>query len=112
MATWKDVRKLALALPGVEEGTTYGKLAFKVDGKRFAWDSPSEPGSLVLKCDIDERPLMIESRPETFFVTPHYESYPMVLVRLENADPEELLDRIEESWLITAPKKLADAYSR
>ena len=110
MATWDDVRKLALALPEAEDSTTYGKPAFKVAGKAFAWESPHEQGALVLRCDPGERPLMIEAQPETFFATPHYDGYPMVLVHLDHADTEALADRIEESWLIAAPKKLADAY--
>jgi hypothetical protein len=111
MATWDDVKKLALALPEAEESTTYRKPAFKVKGKVFAWESPHEHGALVLRCDPGERPLMIESRPEMFFVIPHYEAYPMVLVHLEHADAEELADRIEESWLLAAPEKLAEAYA-
>ena len=34
--TFKDVRKLALVLQNVEEGTSYGTPAFKVDGKLIA----------------------------------------------------------------------------
>ena len=111
MATWDDVRRLALALPEAEENTTYGKPAFKVAGRAFAWESPHEQNSLVLRCDPAERPLMIESNPDVFFTTAHYNGYPMVLVHLEHADTEELADRIEESWLRTAPKKLVDAYA-
>jgi hypothetical protein len=111
MATWDDVRKLALALPETEESTTYRKPAFKVAGKNFAWESPHVHGALALNCDEGERPLMIEARPEMFFATSHYEGYPIVLVRLEEADPGELAERIEESWLIAAPKNLADAYT-
>ena len=109
--TWDDVRRLALALPDVEEGTTYRKPAFKVAGKVFAWESPHERGRLALYCDIGERPLLIASRPEIFFVTAHYEPHPIVLVRYEHADADELADRIEESWLLRAPTKLADAYA-
>jgi hypothetical protein len=111
VATWADVRKLALALPETEESTTYRKPAFKVAGKIFAWESPHQHGALVLRCDPGERPLMIEARPEMFFVIPHYEAHPMVLVNVEEADGEELRERIEESWLLAAPTKLADAYA-
>jgi hypothetical protein len=111
VATWEDVRRVALALPEAEQSTTYRKLAFKVAGNVFAWESPHQRGALVLRCDPGERPLMIEARPETFFVIPHYEAHPMVLVHVEQADAEELADRIEESWLLAAPKKLADAYA-
>ena len=110
MATWDDVRKLALALPETEESTTYRKPAFKVAGKNFAWESPHVHGALALNCDEGELPLMIEALPEMFFTTPHYDGYPIVLVRLEEADSKELAERIEESWLIAAPKNLADTY--
>ena len=110
MATWDDVRKLALALPETEESTTYRKPAFKVAGKNFAWESPHVHGVLALNCDEGELPLMIEALPEMFFTTPHYDGYPIVLVRLEEADSKELAERIEESWLIAAPKNLADTY--
>ncbi len=110
MPTWDDVRKLALGLPEAEESTNYRKLAFKVAGKTFAWESPHVNGALVLHCDPGELPLMIETRPQMFFSTPHYDGYPMVLVHLEAADDTELAERIEESWLIAAPKKLSDAY--
>ncbi len=111
MVAWDDVRALALALPEAEESTVYRKPAFKVRGKTFAWESPHEHGKLVLYCDAGERPLMIDARPEMFFVTPHYEAYPMVLVHLEAADATELAERIEESWLIRAPSELAGAYT-
>jgi hypothetical protein len=111
MATWDDVRTLALALPEAEESTSYRKPAFKVAGKNFAWESPHVHGALALNCDPGERPLMIEAHPAMFFATPHYDGYPIVLVHLEHADAEELADRIEDSWMLTAPKKLADSYA-
>jgi len=82
-----------------------------VAGKVFAWESPHVQGALVLRCEPEERPLMVEARPEMFYVTAHYDGYPMVLVNLEHADEPELADRIEESWFFAAPKKLADAYA-
>ena len=84
---------------------------FRVAGKAFAWESPHEHGALALRCDIDERPLIVETRPAMFFMTPHYEAHPIVLVRLEGADAEELAGRIEDSWLLTAPTRLANAYA-
>jgi hypothetical protein len=33
-----------------------------------------------------------------------------VQIRIENIDPEELRARLEDAWLIQAPKRLAAAY--
>ena len=45
-----------------------------------------------------------------YFETAHYEGHPILLIRLERADRAVLEERIEESWLLRAPKRLADAY--
>jgi hypothetical protein len=107
VASWDDVRRLGLALPETEESTTYRQPALKVAGKIFAWLSPHEHGALVLRCDADERPLMIEARPDVYWITPHYEGSAMVLVLLDAINGDELRDRIGESWLLAAPRRLA-----
>lgn len=111
MAGWKDVRRAALTLPEVEEGTAYRHQAFRVRGKVFAAMSPHEPGTLVVRVDLEERPLLIDARPDVRYVTPHYEPYDRLLLRLEAADPEELAERLTDSWLLAAPKGLAAAYA-
>ena len=45
-----------------------------------------------------------------FFQTPHYEGHPILLVRLERVDRQRLDERIEESWLLRAPTRLADGF--
>jgi hypothetical protein len=110
VVTWEDVRALALALPETEEGTSYGRPCFKVRGKLFANLSPHEPGALVLKCDPEERPLLLAARPDAFFVTPHYEGYPRVLVNLDLVELDEIADRLTDSWLLAAPPRLVDAF--
>jgi hypothetical protein len=107
VATWQDVVALGLRLPEAEESTTYRQPALKVRGRTFAWLSPHENGALVLRCDLDERAVMIESQPHVFWTTPHYAGHPMVLVHLDAIGDDELLDRIAESWLLTAPPRLA-----
>ncbi len=107
MVAWDELRALALALPETEESTAYRQPAFRVAGKAFAAMSPHEEGALVVWCDPDERPLMIEASPDVFYVTPHYESSPTVLVRLDAIRRDELAERLRDSWLIKAPKRLA-----
>ena len=112
MSDWETVREIAGALPGAEESATYGQPAFKVGGKLFAWISPDRhaEGALALRVDPEEKPLAIAADPDVFFETAHYEGHPTLLVRLERADRTALGERIDESWLLRAPKRLTDAY--
>jgi len=89
------VRKIGLALPGVEEGTSYGSPALKVGGKVFVGipaHKSAEPGSLGLRVDLDRRAEMLAADPATYYVTEHYVDYPAVLVRLSRVTPEVLRD--------------------
>ncbi len=112
MTDWETVREIAGALPGAEESTTYGQPAFKVGGRLFAWISPDRhaEGALALRVDPEEKPLAIAADPDVFFETAHYEGFPTLLVRLERVDRTALEERIEESWLLRAPKRLVAAY--
>ena len=109
MPNWEDVRALGLALPGVVDDTSYGTPALKVNGKLLA--RLNEDGeTLALRVALEERQALVGSSPDVFFVTPHYENYPMVLVRLASADPHELRELLEEAWLERAPKRVAAAW--
>ncbi len=107
MATWDDVRRLALELPEVEDGTAWGEQCMKVRGKTFINMSPHEEGALVVRAEHEEKPLLMAARPDVYWQTPHYEGYRTLLVRLEAIDEDELRDRVLESWLMYAPKRLA-----
>lgn len=107
MADWKTVRKIASAFPEVEESTD-GRSAWRVRGKLFAWQARErDGGGLAVRVDRDEKPLILDSNPEVYFSSPHYHGYPAVQIRLELIDREELRERIEDAWLIQAPKRLA-----
>jgi hypothetical protein len=110
--TWDTVRELALALPGVQEGTSYGTTAFKVNGKliaRFHQDGDS----LVLKVEYATREVLIGANPGTFYVTDHYRCWPWMLIRVANVRREELAQLLEDAWRSNAAKRhLADWESR
>lgn len=108
MADWKTVRELALAFPGVEEGTSYGQPALRVGKRLFTWLSPNEAGALCVRVDPEEKDLLLESNPDAYFTTPHYATYPILLVRFEHIEVAELGQRIEDAWLLRAPKRLVD----
>jgi hypothetical protein len=112
VADWDTVRELARTFPEVEEDTSHAQPAFRVRGKLFVWMSPHEEGALVVRVDPDEKALIIESDPATYFSTPHYDGYPAVLIRPERIDRDRLAERIEDAWLLRAPKRLVKEFVR
>jgi hypothetical protein len=104
MADIDTVRRLALALPEVEEGTWFRTPAWKVRKKSFA--RIREDGALVVLVDLGEKEMLMTAEPEIFYETPHYHGYPAVLVRLENIPDDELAEVLEDSWRRKAPKRL------
>jgi len=110
VADWETVREIALAFPEVVEDTS-GRTAFRVRGKLFAWAARErDGGGLAVRVDRDEKQLILDASPNVYFSSPHYDGWPGVQIRLERIDREELRERLEDAWLIQAPKKLAAAY--
>ena len=110
MADWDTVRDLALALPEVEASSS-GRIAFTVRGKGFAWEARErDGGGLAVRVEREEKELMLESDPDVYFTSPHYTGFPAVQIRVEVIERDELRERLEDAWLIQAPKKLASAY--
>ncbi|HZS46071.1 MAG TPA: MmcQ/YjbR family DNA-binding protein [Blastocatellia bacterium] len=105
---WQTVREIASALPGAEEGTSYGTPAFKVKGKLFVRFHQSGE-SVVISIEIDQREQLMKMDPESFYITEHYTKYPWMLVRLATIGRDNLEKMIEESWRRNAPKKLVES---
>jgi hypothetical protein len=106
-----EVRHIALALPGAEEGTSYGTPAFFVRRRHFG-RLREEGDALVVRCNVYERKYLIEDRPDVFYVTDHYRGWPYVLVRLATVDPDLMRERLDESWREVAPRKLVAELDR
>jgi hypothetical protein len=125
MATWNDVRQLAMAMPETDEPST-GQ--WRVRKKLFAWERPlrktdlvaldldpndPEPYGPVLGARVPDEGAkfaLIADDPEVYFTTPHFNGYPAVLVRLERISVPELTELLVEGWLAQAPKRVATAY--
>jgi hypothetical protein len=93
--TLATIRKVALAFPGMAEGTSYGTPAFRLKGRLLA-RLHQDGASLVLKVGFEARDHLVRADPQTFFVTDHYRNYPTVLARLDRlsaADLRKLLTR-------------------
>jgi hypothetical protein len=105
---FESARTLGLALPDVKAGTKYDGAPVLKRGGSFmaglATHHSAEPGTLVVRADIESREYLIADAPQTYYVTDHYRRYPVVLVRLSTIDREALRDVLSMSWRLTASK--------
>lgn len=108
---WPAVKALALGLglPEVVETTAWGQPCLKAHGKLWVWWSPQEDAP-VFKLDRDTREMLLAADPETFFVTPHYRSHPLVLMRPERFDPVWAAANLRRAWREQAPKRWLRAW--
>jgi hypothetical protein len=104
--TFDDVRAIAMALPGVEEGTHYGTPSFKVKGKAFCRLREDGQSLVLFDVPIEEREVMIEAEPEIYYFTDHYRNWPAVLARLPAATPDHVRGYLERAWRKRAPRSL------
>ena len=126
MASWDDVRAIALALPEAVEAPIHGDRAWRIRDRLFVWERPLRKGDIEALGDgAPTGPILgartehegakfalIEEQPEIYFTIPHFDGYTAVLVRLERISVPELEELVIEAWLSRAPKRLAAAYLR
>jgi hypothetical protein len=116
MADADDVRRLALALPHVEEVDCDG-FDFRVGGKGFVWSYPERiPGRRRrLRTDIAvlyvggeaEKQALLLGEPQRFFTTSGYDGWPLVMLRLDQVDAARLAELVTDAWRMRAPEELA-----
>ena len=119
MADQEDVRRLALALPGVKEAERGFAFSTEVKGKPkgFVWvwqerlhprkaRVPNAEVLAVRVADASEKAALLAADPEKFFTEPHYDGYPAVLVRLKKVTKTELRRLIVDAHAsqLPAPK--------
>jgi hypothetical protein len=103
------VRKIGLALPGVDESTAYGSPALKVRGKLLACvpsHRSAEPGSLAVRVDFDDRAELLAAAPDVYYVPNHYVGYSAVLVRLARVNPDVLRDLLGMAYKFVTRKAM------
>jgi hypothetical protein len=124
MASWDDVRRIALSLPETSERVGHRTAQWRVKDKLFVWERPLRQSDLAaLGADAPDGPILgarvehlgakealITDDPGVFFTTPHFDGYPAILIRLEEIALDELEEVIVEAWLSRAPPKVAAAY--
>ena len=97
MASVESVREIALAMTGVVERTSYGTPAFFVRRTLFA-RMLEDDDSVVVKIDERDRKRRMAADPIAFFITDHYENYPMMIIRLSAVDDDDLAELLLEAW--------------
>ena len=110
------VRRIALALPHVEEIDSEG-FDFRVSGKGFVWSYPERrPGQRrLIRTDIAvlfvgdeaEKQALLLGEPDVFFTTSGYDGSPLVMVRLAELDGARLSELVTDAWRMRAPADLA-----
>jgi hypothetical protein len=124
MATWDDVRRIALALPGTSEVVSRGSASWRVKERGFVWERPLRrtdvealgdrvpEGPIVAArvADLGVRQALLAEDPKVYFTIPHFDGFPAVLVLLDRIGVTELHELIVEAWLDRAPKRLAAEY--
>ena len=124
VATWEDVRRLALELPETSEDRSRDLRRWQVKGKGFVWERPlrradyealgaAAPDGPILGAWVEHliaKEALLADDPEVYFTTPHFDGYAAVLVRLERIGHEDLRELVVEAWLARAPKRLVKAY--
>lgn len=105
MVTEAQIRRIAMSLPGVYEQASYdGRPSWRTKPRMFTWIRDRPEALVVWVETLDDKEMMIATEPRIFFTTPHYDGYPMVLVRLEAIDVRRARELITESWRLRAPK--------
>lgn len=121
MASWADVRRIALALPETDEHVSRGSVHWRVREKGFVWERPlrrsdraalgdAAPAGPILGVRVEHlgaKEALLADPSGVFFTTPHFDGYPAVLVRLDAIGLSELEELIAEAWLCRAPRRLA-----
>src|SRR5262245_13180049 len=119
MATWSDVKKIALALPETTEQVKWGTAAWCVADKMFVWERPlrksdlealgsAAPNGAILGVRVEHllaKEALLAARPAYCFTTPHFDGYPAVLVQLGKIRVAALRELIQDAWTARAPKK-------
>ena len=101
--TREEMFAYALTQPGAEDSTLFDGRCIRVRG-HWIVNEGRGPDSLALALDTGTVDFLMETEPQTYFQTPHYEGWPAVLVRYETADDDRLREQIDKAWVRRATK--------
>jgi hypothetical protein len=113
-----QVRAICLALPETAEkppppqGSMTG---FSVAGKNFAWFCDNHHGdgriALWLKAEPGVQQMLVATDPVRFFIPPYVgpKGWIGARVDVDGADWDEIAELVEDSYRMSAPRRLAGA---
>ena len=111
IADWPALKAFALALglPEVTVHHPWGNECLKAHGRMWCWWSPCEDAA-VFRAGRDEREMLMQADPRTFFLHPHYAAHDLVLVRAGRIEPAWVRPRLIRDWRAAAPKRWLRAW--
>jgi hypothetical protein len=121
VASWKDVGRIVAELPETSEPTPHN---WRIRKKLIVWERPlrkadyqalgaDAPTGDILGARVADEGVkfaLIADNPAVYFTTPHFDGYPMVLVRLAEIGEPDLTELVTDAWLAQAPKTLVKRY--
>ncbi len=98
MKDWAAVVAIGCALPGVAQGSSYGRPALRFRNRTLAAATAPDPASFVLHVAEEEKEMLIETDPATFWQTDHYRGWPAVLVRYGTDAADRINILLQRAW--------------
>ena len=109
MATFDDVRRLAMSLPEAEEILTWETdVTFRVRSKIFAMGGDGADHASIKATPLVQADL-VDRDPKTFAPAPYVGRFGWIYVDLDRIGDADLERLIRQAWRLTAPKRLAAA---
>ena len=121
MATWDDVARVCLTLPGAtEEVSASGRRRWTVRGRTFLRErplhrkdldelggtAPTGPVLVAYVPDEGAKTALLSAEPDVYFTTSHFDGWPALLCRLDALDEQALVELAGDAWASRAPSSM------
>lgn len=106
------LREICRALPEYAEKIAWGTPTFRVRNKMFGMfvDNHHQDGRVALWCKAPPgvQEILVGAAPARFFVPPYVGHHGWIGIRLDadDVDWEEIAEHLQESYRMTAPKRV------